>query len=121
MYRLCGRYRYTHGVVSVSVKCIYSSLKNLLQNWRAAVAMVVSVPPTFPGFVDNVKARGGVQLGIGPRLFDIAFLLGVSSVHVFEYLECAKTGVYSFLWRQLFTLHSQNSSRLRKPSSIVPS
>ena len=89
MYRLHGRYRYTYGVVSVNVKCIYSSLKKLLQNWRAAIAMVVSVPPTFPGFVDNVKARGGVQLGTGPRLFDIAFLLGVSSVHLFEELACA--------------------------------
>ena len=68
---------------------IYSSLKMLLQNWRAAVAMLVSVPPTFPGFVDNVKAGGGVQLGIGPRLFDIAFLLGVSSVQLFEELACA--------------------------------
>ena len=123
MYRLCGRYRYTHGVVSVGVRCIlyYSFLKNLLQNWRAAVAMAVSVPPTFPGFVDNVKARGGVQPGIGPRLFDIAFLLGVRSVHVFESLEYAKTGVYSFLWRQQSILHSQKSSRLKKPSSIVPS
>jgi hypothetical protein len=50
--------------------------------------MLVSVPPTFPGFVDNVKAGGGVQLGVGPRLFDIAFLLGVSGVRLFEELAC---------------------------------
>jgi len=84
MYRLRGRYMYTHGVVSVGVKHIYSYLKKLLQNWRTAAAMLVSVPPTFPGFIENVKAGGGVQSGIGPRLFDIAFLLGVSSVHLFE-------------------------------------
>lgn len=51
--------------------------------------MLVSVPPTFPGFVDNVKAGGVVQLGIGPRLFDIAFLLGVSGVRLFGGLACA--------------------------------
>lgn len=38
--------------------------------------MMVSVPPTFPGLIDTVK--GGVQTGVGPRLFDNAFLLGVS-------------------------------------------
>ena len=51
----------------------------LSQNWRAAVAMIVSVPPTFPGLIDSVK--GGVQRGTDSHLFDIAFLLGVS-VHV---------------------------------------
>ncbi|KAH9960641.1 cytosine-purine permease [Russula dissimulans] len=57
MYRPRGRYWYTYGV-----------------NWRAAVAMAVSVPPTLPGFIDNVK--GTVSTGAGPRLFDMAFMLG---------------------------------------------
>jgi len=57
MYRPRGRYRYTHGI-----------------NWRAAAAMVVSVPPTFPGLIDSIKARANV--GAGPHLFDIAYMLG---------------------------------------------
>jgi len=57
MYRPRGRYRYTHGI-----------------NWRAAAAMVVSVPPTFPGLVDSIKASANV--GAGPHLFDIAYMLG---------------------------------------------
>jgi len=61
MYRPHGRYRYTYGV-----------------NWRAVVSMVVSVPPTFPGLIDSIKAKARIQLGIGSHLFDIAFLLGVS-------------------------------------------
>jgi len=43
--------------------------------------MAVSVPPTFPGFIDNVK--GTVSPGAISRLFDIAFVLGVS-VRLFE-------------------------------------
>jgi len=56
------------------------------QNWRAAVSMLVSVPPTFPGLIESIRAKGRIQLGFGSHLFDIAFLLGVSSVHVFEEL-----------------------------------
>jgi hypothetical protein len=37
--------------------------------------MVVSVPPTFPGLIDSIKASANV--GAGPHLFDIAFMLGV--------------------------------------------
>jgi len=59
MYRPHGRYTYTCGV-----------------NWRAVVAMAVSLPPTFPGFIDNVK--GTVGTGVGSHLFDVAFLLGFS-------------------------------------------
>ncbi|KAI0288327.1 NCS1 nucleoside transporter family [Russula brevipes] len=57
MYRPHGRYRYTYGV-----------------NWRAAAAMVVSVPPTFPGLIDGVKTR--IHMNIGTRLFDISYMLG---------------------------------------------
>ncbi|KAI0281859.1 cytosine-purine permease [Russula aff. rugulosa BPL654] len=57
MYRPRGRYRYTHGI-----------------NWRAAAAMVVSVPPIFPGLIDSIKASANV--GAGPHLFDIAYTLG---------------------------------------------
>jgi hypothetical protein len=40
--------------------------------------MVVSVPPTFPGLIDSIKARANV--GAGPHLFDIAYMLGVRSL-----------------------------------------
>jgi nucleobase:cation symporter-1, NCS1 family len=52
--------------------------ENVLQNWRAAAAMVVSVPPTFPGLIDSIKASANV--GAGPHLFDIAYMLGVRSL-----------------------------------------
>lgn len=66
--------------------CIWSSIEELSQNWRAAVAMVVSVPPTFPGLIESVRA--GVQFGAASRLFDIVFMLGVS-VHLLEGLTPA--------------------------------
>lgn len=37
--------------------------------------MVVSVTPTFPGLIDSIKAKA--NLGVGPYLFDIAYMLGV--------------------------------------------
>ncbi|KAH8986615.1 NCS1 nucleoside transporter family [Lactarius akahatsu] len=57
MYRPHGRYRYTYGV-----------------NWRAAAAMLVSVLPAFPGLIHSINAS--VHVGVGTRLFDIAYLLG---------------------------------------------
>lgn len=58
MYRPHGRYRYTYGV-----------------NWRAAVALLVSVPPTFPGLINSINTK--VHIGTaGERLFNIAYLLG---------------------------------------------
>jgi nucleobase:cation symporter-1, NCS1 family len=76
MYRPRGRYWYTYGVVSVYDIHTLSFSQKASQNW-----MAVSVPPTLPGFIDNVK--GTVSTGAGPRLFDMAFMLGVS-VHLFE-------------------------------------
>ena len=49
--------------------------ENVSQNWRAVSAMVVSVPPAFPGLIDSIKASANV--GAGPHLFDIAYMLGV--------------------------------------------
>jgi len=40
--------------------------------------MLVSVPPTFPGLIESIRAKGRIQLGFGSHLFDIAFLLGFS-------------------------------------------
>ncbi|KAI0255439.1 cytosine-purine permease [Lactifluus subvellereus] len=57
MYQPHGRYRYTYGV-----------------NWRAAAAMMVSVPLTLPGLINNINAK--VHVGVGTRLFDISYVLG---------------------------------------------
>ncbi|KAH9064377.1 NCS1 nucleoside transporter family [Lactarius vividus] len=57
MYRPHGRYRYTYGV-----------------NWRAAAAMLVSVPPTLPGLIHRINPS--VHIGMWTRLFDIAYLFG---------------------------------------------
>jgi hypothetical protein len=56
-------------------------ISNVSKNWRAAAAMVASVPPIFPGFLDSVK--GDTNTGAGTHLFDIAFILGVS-IHLFK-------------------------------------
>ena len=50
--------------------------------------MVVSVPPTFPGFLDTVK--GDANTGVGTHLFDITFILGVSN-HILKDLTRALT------------------------------
>lgn len=78
MYRPHGRYRYTHGIVSTCDADIFYISEYVSQNWRAAAAMVVSVPPTFPGLVDSIKASANV--GAGQHLFDIAYMLGVRSL-----------------------------------------
>ncbi|KAH9976618.1 cytosine-purine permease [Lactifluus volemus] len=59
MYQPHGRYRYISGV-----------------NWRAAAAMIVSVSLTFPGLINNINPN--VQVGVGARLFDISYLLGLT-------------------------------------------
>ena len=50
---------------------------NILQNWRAAVALLVSVPPNLPGLVNSIKTKAHIGTA-GEHLFDIAYLLGVS-------------------------------------------
>jgi NCS1 family nucleobase:cation symporter-1 len=50
---------------------------DVLQNWRAAAAMTVSVPLLLPGLVHSIDTNKHV--GVGIRLFDLAYLLGVSA------------------------------------------
>ncbi|KAI0067621.1 NCS1 nucleoside transporter family [Artomyces pyxidatus] len=57
MYRPHGRYRYKGGV-----------------NWRAAAALLVSVPPNLPGLINNINPK--IKVGNAAFLFDIAYLLG---------------------------------------------
>ncbi|KAI0063265.1 NCS1 nucleoside transporter family [Artomyces pyxidatus] len=57
MYRPHGRYRYTGGV-----------------NWRAAAALLVSVPPNLPGLINSINPK--IKVGNAVFLFDIAYILG---------------------------------------------
>ena len=60
MYDPHGRYSYWKGI-----------------NWRALVALLVSVPPTIPGLAAAINAS--ITLGPVRHMFDIAWLYGVSA------------------------------------------
>ncbi|EIN05897.1 cytosine-purine permease [Punctularia strigosozonata HHB-11173 SS5] len=57
MYLPHGRYRYVGGV-----------------NWRAAFALLCSVPPTVPGLIKSINSN--IEVGSAKHLFDIAWLFG---------------------------------------------
>ncbi|KAG8827743.1 hypothetical protein FRC19_000752 [Serendipita sp. 401] len=57
LYKPRGRYRYHGGV-----------------NWRAVLALVVSVPPNIPGLINAINPKIDVHGGIYP--YNIAWLLG---------------------------------------------
>ncbi|KAG8717858.1 hypothetical protein FRC08_006500 [Ceratobasidium sp. 394] len=60
LYNFDGRYRYTRGV-----------------NWRALLALVVSVPPNLPGLINSINPK--ISVGAGAQhLYSIAWLLGFS-------------------------------------------
>jgi len=82
MYRPHGRYRYTYGVVSFPHSVVLLIPDKRPQNWRAALAMIVSVPFTLPGLVHSINTN--IHVGIGTRLFDIAFLLEVGAPSLFS-------------------------------------
>lgn len=63
MYDPQGRYRYWNGI-----------------NWRAAVALLVSVTPTLPGLIGNINRS--IKVGNASHLFDIAWLFGFFSASV---------------------------------------
>lgn len=77
MYRPHGRYRYTGGVVcsvlTIFTLAAFSSI--ILQNWRALVALIVSVPPTMPGLINSINTS--IPVGNATHLFDIAYIFGV--------------------------------------------
>ncbi len=58
MYKPHGRYRYTAGF-----------------NWRAVLAVVVSVGPTLPGLIHSINPN--IFVGNDSHLFDIAWIYGV--------------------------------------------
>lgn len=57
MYDPSGRYRYTGGF-----------------NWRAVLAMIVTVGPTLPGLINSIDPT--IKIGYATRLFDIAWMYG---------------------------------------------
>ncbi|KAF9779792.1 NCS1 nucleoside transporter family [Thelephora terrestris] len=57
MYDPNGRYRYTYGI-----------------NWRAALALVVAVPPLLPGLINSINPD--IYIGRASHLFHIAWLFG---------------------------------------------
>ncbi|KAH7320408.1 cytosine-purine permease [Rhizoctonia solani] len=60
LYNPNGRYRYTGGV-----------------NWRALLALLVSVPPNLPGLIYSINPTVNVGLG-AKRSYSVAWLLGFS-------------------------------------------
>jgi NCS1 family nucleobase:cation symporter-1 len=75
MYDPHGRYRYTYGFVRY-----HSPPKllpaNAIQNWRAVLALLLTVPPLFPGLINSINPA--IRIGGAIHLFDIAWLFGVS-------------------------------------------
>ncbi|PIL35616.1 transporter [Ganoderma sinense ZZ0214-1] len=57
MYRPHGRYRYTYGF-----------------NWRAVVAILLSVPPNMPGLIASINTN--INVGGAIKIFDFAWLFG---------------------------------------------
>ncbi|KAG1800997.1 NCS1 nucleoside transporter family [Suillus plorans] len=57
MYDPSGRYRYTGGF-----------------NWRAVLAMIVTVAPTLPGLINAINPA--IKIGYATHLFDIAWMYG---------------------------------------------
>jgi len=72
LYKPKGRYRYYGGF-----------------NWRAVLALIVSVPPNLPGLINAINPKINVHGGIYP--YDIAWLLGFT-------LAGGVYSITSFVW-----------------------
>ncbi|KAH7340532.1 cytosine-purine permease [Rhizoctonia solani] len=68
LYNPNGRYKYTGGT-----------------NWRALLALLVSVPPNLPGLIHSINPKINVGLG-GQHVYSIAWLLGFSLAGVTYYV-----------------------------------
>jgi hypothetical protein len=85
--------------------------------------MVVSVPPMMPGLINSINAN--IHVGVGTRLFDLAYLLGVSTPSLWfhthsTFLSC-RILLYSSLWHRPSILRSRGFSPLTKRCSITQS
>ena len=79
MYDPQGRYRYYHGTVRLSLSGASSDVHRPIrnQNWRAVLALLVSVPPNFPGLIASITRS--VDVGRIGHVYDFAWLFGVRS------------------------------------------
>ncbi|KAF9526071.1 cytosine-purine permease [Crepidotus variabilis] len=68
MYHPRGRYRYWNGI-----------------NWRAAVALLLSITPNLPGLINNINPA--IPVGNASFLFDISWIFGF----------CSAFGIYTIL------------------------
>ncbi|THH07196.1 hypothetical protein EW145_g3553 [Phellinidium pouzarii] len=67
MYRPHGRYRYLGGV-----------------NWRAALALLVSVTPNMPGLINSINTN--IKVGGAVHVFDFAWIFGFFSASFIYYI-----------------------------------
>jgi len=82
MYDPNGRYRYTYGVVSLfsppptqqKHHFTHATLPPSAQNWRAALAMIIAIPPLLPGLINSINPK--IYIGGASYLFNIAWLFG---------------------------------------------
>ena len=88
--------------------------------------MIVSVPLTLPGLVNSINTN--IHVGVGARLFDLAYLLGVSHPPIpkigLALISINPTGyltLYSSRWHRPSTSHSRVFSPPTKRSSIMQS
>ncbi|KIP10434.1 hypothetical protein PHLGIDRAFT_65581 [Phlebiopsis gigantea 11061_1 CR5-6] len=96
MYDPHGRYRYSYGF-----------------NWRAVLAILCSVPPTFPGLISAINPA--IAVGRVAHLFDIAWIFGFTTASVVYY-------VASTLWpaRETFldaAITPDNAAAASEPAS----
>ena len=83
MYRPHGRYYYTGGVVLLFMQGQNPPLQLTLrlQNWRAAVALLLSIPPNMPGLINSINKK--VSIGHAKFIYDIAYIFGVRELSSF--------------------------------------
>ena len=77
MYDPHGRYRYTSGIVSLFPTIDQFQLtprSRFPQNWRAALAMLIAVPPLLPGLINSINPN--TSIGGASNLFNVAWLFG---------------------------------------------
>ena len=80
MYDPNGRYRYSFGVVSLLPpvrrlpSAVFTSYFRFRQNWRAALAIIIAVPPLLPGLMNSINTK--IYIGGASHLFNIAWLFG---------------------------------------------
>jgi len=56
--------------------------------------MIASVPLTLPGLANSINPN--IHVGVGTRLFDIAYMLGVSATFIFRRHEMALNLTHKF-------------------------